>query len=163
MVFSNCGKISARFTVMKFFRIILFLFLQCCRLTCETKYHHRGLTAWNFNPGWNCPLFNPLQDGKRFAKIISHVRKRLHLRCSTGFWMCLCCVRNNYLSVNFPTHPFLLLSFLWWFKSFSLSTFPIFHEIHETHTPALQLATKSYWKDWRHLLIRSYIIDGQKL
>ena len=33
-----------------------------------------------------------------FAKIIS---KRLHLRCFTGFWMRLCCVCDNYLSVNF--------------------------------------------------------------
>ena len=49
LVFSNRGKISARFTVMKFFRIIVFLFLQCCCLTCETKYNHHGLTAWNFN------------------------------------------------------------------------------------------------------------------
>ena len=36
-------------------------------------------------------------------KIFSHVRKRLHLRPLSGFWMCPCCVRNNYLSVNFFT------------------------------------------------------------
>ena len=65
-----------------------------------------------------------------FAKMISNVCKRLHLRCLPGFWMCLCCVRDNYLSVNFPTQPFLLLSCLWWFKAFSFSTFPIFHKTH---------------------------------
>ena len=54
---------------------------------------------------------------------------------------------------------FLLLSCLRWFKAFSFSTFPIYHE---THTSALQLATKSYQKDWWHLPICSYIIEGQK-
>ena len=86
------------------------------------------------------------------AKIFIHVCKRLHIRCFTGFWMCLCCVRDNYLSVNFPTQPFLLPSSLWWFKAFYFSTFPIFHE---THTHALQLATKSCWKDAWHLPICS--------
>ena len=66
------------------------------------------------------------------AKIIN-VRKRLHLRCLTGFWMCLCCVRDDYLSLNFLTQLFLLSSCLLWFKTFSFSTFPIFHK---THTPA---------------------------
>ena len=40
------------------------------------------------------------------AKIFSPVRERLSLRCLTGFWMCLCCVCENYLSVDFPTQPF---------------------------------------------------------
>ena len=61
--------------------------------------------------------------------------------------MCLCGVRENYLSVNFPPQTFLLHSSLWWFKAFYFSTFRISHETHETHTPALQLATKSSWKD----------------
>ena len=57
------------------------------------------------------------------AKIFSHVRKRLHLKCLTVFWMCPCCVRDNYLSVNFSTQPFLLLSSLWWFKFFIFQLF----------------------------------------
>ena len=111
---SNRRDISARFTVMKFSHIIVILFLHCCRLTWEMK-SHQGLTSWNFNLGWNSPPYN------------------WPLRCLTGFWMCLCCVRDNYLSVKFPTQLFLLLSCLWWFKAFSFSTFPIFHK---THTPA---------------------------
>ena len=47
--------------------------------------------------------------------------------------MCQCCVRDNHVSVNFPTQPFLLLSCLCRFKAFSGSTFLIFYE---THTPA---------------------------
>ena len=86
------------------------------------------------------------------AKIFGHVRKRLHLRCLTGFWICLCYVRDNYLSVSFPTQPFLLLS-LWWFKAFYFSTFPIFHKTHETHKPVPQLAIKSCWKDGWNLPI----------
>ena len=157
-VCSNRGEISARFTVMKFLHTIVILFLHCCRLTCEMKSHH-GLTSWNFNPGWNSPPYNPPLRWGFLQKVNSNFRKSFLLRCLIGFWMCLCCVRDNYLSINFPTQPFLLLSCLWWFKAFSFSTFPIFHE---THTPALQLATKSYWKDWWHLPICSYIIEGQK-
>ena len=159
-VCSNHGETSAQFTVMKFLRIIVILFLQCCRLTYEIKNHHHGLMTWNINPGWNCAPFNPPLSF--FAKIISHVRKRLHLRCSTGFWMSLYWVRDNYLSANFPTQPFSLLSSLWCFRPFSFPTFLIFHETHGTHAPALQLVTKLYWKDWWHLPICSYIIDGQK-
>ena len=100
------------------------------RLIHEMKSHH-GLTSWNFNSGWNSPPYNRPSNVELFAKIISNVRKRLHLRCLTGFWKCLCCVRDNYLYINFPTQPFLLPSCLWWFKAFF--TFPI---SHETHTPA---------------------------
>ena len=46
-----------------------------------------------------------------FAKIISHVRIRLCLRCLTRFWMYMCCVRDNYLSVNFSIQP-LFVTFL---------------------------------------------------
>ena len=110
--------------------------------------------------------------------------------------MCQCCVRDNYLFVNFSTPPFLLLSCFWRFKAFSFSNFPIFYEFYETS--ALQLTTKSYWKRsffwslfshirteygeifrentdqkklriwtlftqcWWHLLVCSYIIEGQK-
>ena len=80
-----------------------------------------------FSTLWSAP------NMEFFAKIIINVRKRLHLRCLTGFWMCLCCVRNNYLSVNFLTQLFLLVSCLWWFKAFSFLTFPIFHKTH-THS-----------------------------
>ena len=61
------------------------------------------------------------------------VKEALYLSWLTEFWICQCCVIDNYLSVNFPTQIFLLLCCLWWFKAFS--TFPIFHE---THIPALQ-------------------------
>ena len=67
-----------------------------------------------------------------FAKII-HFCKRLHLRCLTGFFMCLCCVRENYLSINFPAQSYLLLSCLWWFKALSFSTFPIYMNLIHLH------------------------------
>ena len=91
-----------------------------------------------------------------FVKITIRFHKRLHLRCFTGFWMCLCCEYDNYLSVNFPTQPYLLLC-LWWFKVLSLSIFPIFYE---TLTPALQLGTKLHRKDCWHLPICSCITEG---
>ena len=91
--------------------------------------------------------------------VLTNVRKKLHLRFLTGFWMCQCFVRHNYLSVNFATQSFLLLSCSWWFKAFSQSTFPVFRE---THTAALQLAIKSYWNHRWHLQICSYINKGQK-
>ena len=37
LVSSNHGEISARFAVMKFFKIIIILFLQCFPLSCEIK------------------------------------------------------------------------------------------------------------------------------
>ena len=42
--------------------------------------------------------------------------------------------------------------------NFGFFTCPIFHE---THTPALQLAKTSYWKDWWHLTICYNIIEGR--
>ena len=55
-----------------------------------------------------------------FVKLINHFHKKLHLRCLTGFWMRLCYVRDNYLSVhkinlicaNFPRQTYLLLFFV---------------------------------------------------
>ena len=64
----------------------------------------------------------------------------------------------NYLFVNFPTRPLLLLSSLWWFKLFLFQLFRFSMKL----TPAIQLATKSSWKDWWLLPISSHIIDGQK-
>ena len=157
-VCSNRGEISDRFTVMKFLYIIVILFLHCCRLTCEMKSHHR-LTSSNFNPGWNSPPYNPPLGWSFLWRKFSNSRKRLHLRYLTGFWMCLCCVRDIYLSVNFPTQHFLLLSCLWWFKALFFFNFPDFPWNLYTCT----LATNSYWKHWWHLLICSYIIEGQKL
>ena len=87
-VCSNRGEISAQFTKMKLSHIIVIQFLHCCPLTCKMKSHH-SVTSWNFN--------------------FSHVRKRLHLRYLTWFWMCLCCVRDTHLSVIFATQSFLLL------------------------------------------------------
>ena len=46
-----------------------------------------------------------------FAKMVNHFRKRLHLGCLTGFWMRLCCVRDNYLSVKFFIQPFVFFKF----------------------------------------------------
>ena len=91
----------------------------------------------NFMPSLQLLCFDRLFYDEALA--LSHVHKRLHLRCLTEFW-----VRDNYLSVNFPSQPFLLLSCFWWFKTFF-------------HTPALQLTTKSYWENWLHVPICSYI------
>ena len=110
-----------------------------------------------FQPGLNFSTIQSSPKMELFEKIINHFRKRLHLRCLTEFWMCLCCVSDNYLAVNFPTQPYLLLSCLLWVKALSFSIFPIFHE---THALALQLATKSCWKNWWHLPICFYITEG---
>ena len=59
--------------------------------------------------------------------------------------MCQRCVRDNYFSVYFPAQPFFVAFLLVVIQTFSFSTFSIFYK---THTPALQLATESYWKDW---------------
>ena len=64
------------------------------------------------------------------ALVLRHVHKRPHLRCLTGFQMCQCCIRDNYLFVNFPAQCFVLLSCFWWFKAFSFLTFPFFYEAH---------------------------------
>ena len=79
--------------------------------------------------------------------LFSHICKRLRPRWLTGFWMCLCCVRDNYLSVNCSTRSLLLRSSSWWFKAFHFSTFPISYETHEAHTPGVKLTTKSCWKE----------------
>ena len=55
--------------------------------------------------------------------LFSHICKRLRPRWLTGFRMCLCCVRDNYLSVNCSTQSLLLRSSSWWFKAFHFSTF----------------------------------------
>ena len=62
-----------------------------------------------FQPRLKFSTIKSARKMKLFAKIIINVCKRLHLRCLTGFWMCQCCVRDNYLSVNFLTQLFLLL------------------------------------------------------
>ena len=57
-----------------------------------------------------------------------HYCERLHLRCLINLFMCLCCVRENDLSINFPTKSYLLLSCflvcgdskLWSFSTFSI-------------------------------------------
>ena len=139
------GEILAWFTVRNFLHVIIILFLCGRCLICKMK----SQAKWNFN--WGSAFKIEL-----FVKITISFHKRLHLRCFTGFWMCLCCEYDNYLSVNFPTQPYLLLC-LWWFKVLSLSIFPIFYE---TLTPALQLGTKSHRKDCWHLPICSCITEG---
>ena len=61
-----------------------------------------------FQPGlkisiWAAPKIETVEE------IVNHFCKRLHLRCLNGYRMCHCCVRDNYLSVSFPTQPYLLL------------------------------------------------------
>ena len=136
-VCSSRGWISARFIMIKFLNIIVILFLHFCCLPWEIESHH-GSMSWNFIPGLKSWYKQPLW-WSCFAKMVNHLCKRLHLGCLTGFWMCLCCVHDNYLFVKFLIQPFSW--FQWWFKASSFSTFSIFHE---THTLALQLATKSY-------------------
>ena len=70
-----------------------------------------------------------------FGKI-SHFSKRLHLRCLANSFMCLCCVLENDLSINFPTQSYLLLScFLVCGDSmlFSFSTFSIYMNLIHLH------------------------------
>ena len=114
---SNCGEVSARFTVMKFLHIIVILFLHRCRLTCEMKSYH-GFKSWNFSPGWKSPQNQPLR------------------------WS------------FFPTQHILLI-----FLVFSGDSKLFFLQLFR-FSVKLQLATKSYWKDWWHLPIFPYIIEG---
>ena len=129
-VVQTLGGISARFTVIKLFHIIAILFLHCCRLMCEMKSNH-GLTSWNFNLGWNSP---PLRSS--FLEKLAIFSKGLHLRCLANSFTCLCCVRVNDLSINFPTQSYLLLScFLVCgdLKLFSFSTFSIYMNLIHFH------------------------------
>ena len=113
-----------------------------------------------FQPGlkisiWAAPKIETVEE------IVIHFCKRLHLRCLNGYRMCYCCVSDNYLSVSFPTQPYLLLfCFQWWFKVSSFSNFSFFHK---THTLALQLATRWYWRVWWHLPVCPYITEGRLL
>ena len=109
---------------MKFLHKIVILFLHCCRLTCEMKSHH-GLTSWNFKQGWNSPPYNLSLRWSFFVNLISHFRKRLHQRCLNWFCMYLCCVRDNYLSVNFSYTSFFAFLFvvIQGFVFFSFSDF----------------------------------------
>ena len=119
------------------------------RLTYEMKSHH-GLTNWNFNYGWNSPPYNWPPNMELFAKIISNVRKRLHLRCLTGFWKCLCCVREFSYTTFFVAFLFVVIQNFFYFSNFPWNSY------------TCTLATKSYWKGWRHLPICSYILERQK-
>ena len=122
--------------------------------------------------------------------VLTNVRKKLHLRFLTGFWMCQCFVRHNYLSVNFATQSFCyflvrgdsklflfqLLIYNYLSVNFATQSFLLlscswwfkafsqstFPVFRETHTAALQLAIKSYWNHRWHLQICSYINKGQK-
>ena len=99
LVCSKRDGISSRLTMMTFLHIFVILFLFCCHLTCEMKSHH-GLTSWNFSLGWKYPRYHP------------HFHKRLPLTCLTGFCLWLCCVRDDNLSENFPTQPYMSLFFV---------------------------------------------------
>ena len=81
-------------------------------LISNRQYIHLGMPYNHFHAFFTSLLLLKikLQDE---ALALSNVRKRLRLRCPTGFKMYQCCVRENYLSVNFPTQPFLQLSCLW--------------------------------------------------
>ena len=93
--------------MMKFWNIIVILFLNCCRSSCEMKSHH-GLMSWNFIPGLKSRYKQSLWLSF-LAKIVNHFRKRLHLGCLTGFWMRLFCVCDNYFFAKFLIQPYLLL------------------------------------------------------
>ena len=55
--------------------------------------------------------FNKLkfQPGLKISTLSSHFHKRLPLTCLTGFCLWLCCVRDDNLSENFPTQPYMSL------------------------------------------------------
>ena len=113
-----------------------------------------------FQPGLKISIWAALNI-ELFAGIIDHFCKRLHLRCLNECRMGHCCVSDKYLSVGFRTQPYLLLFyFQWWFKVSSFTNFTFFHE---THTLALQLATRWYWRVWWHLPICPYIIERRLL
>ena len=84
-----------------------------------------------FQPGLKISL-QLAHEMQLFTKIVNHFRKRLHLRSLTVFWTRLCCVRDNHLSVNFPTKLYLLLFLVCSgdSKLCLFSSFPIFHETH---------------------------------
>ena len=147
----NIAEISVRFPVMKFLPIIVILLLLS--LSMRDEVSSSRFNDLKFQPWLKLSTLSSAPKMEFLAKIFSHVRKRLRLRCFTGFWMCLYCVRDNYLTVNFPTQHFLLPSSLLWFKAFYFSTFPIFYETHENHAAAPQLVTTSCWKDGWHLPI----------
>ena len=70
----------------------------------------------------------------------------------------LCCVENNYFSVNFPTQPYLIL-FLFFNSNSKLRLFQFFRfSTKLIHIYYQNLATKSYWKD---LPVCSCIMEGR--
>ena len=87
------------------FAYIVILFLHCSHLSCEISSRFNEL---KFQPGLKISIWAaPKIEG--FAEIVNHFCKRLHFRCLNGCRMCHGCVSDSYLSVSFPTQPYLLL------------------------------------------------------
>ena len=87
------------------FAYIVILFLHCSHLSYE-KISSR-FNELKFQHGlkisiWAAPKIEV------FAETVNHFCKRLHLTCLNGCRMCHGYVSDNYLSVSFPTQPYLL-------------------------------------------------------
>ena len=73
----------------------------------------------------------------------------------TGFWMCQCCVRDNFC--KFSYRNFFVTFLFGKFQSFFFFNFSDFPWNWYTWTTT---GNKIDWKDWWHLPICSYIIEG---
>ena len=109
-VCSNCREILAWFTMMKLLHIIaiVFFFFQLLSLNMQDKISSR-FSKLKFQLGVKFARIQFTPKMQLFAKIISRVHKRFHLRFLTGFGMFLCCMHDNYIFINFSIEPFLLL------------------------------------------------------
>ena len=130
---------------MKFLNVIFILFLHCCHLPCEMKSHH-GLMSWNLVPGLKSRYKQPLRWSFLQKWLIIFAKGSI-----LDVWLgpeCTSVVCVIILFVKFLIQPYLLLflDFSSDSKLFQFCFFLSFSIFHETHTPALQLATKSYYK-----------------
>ena len=87
------------------FAYIVILFLHCSHLSYE-KISSR-FNELKFQHGLKISIWAALKI-EVFAETVNHFCKRLHLRCLNGCRMCHGYVSDNYLSVSFPTQPYLL-------------------------------------------------------
>ena len=91
---------------MKFFNIIVILFLHCFRLPCEMKSHH-SLMSWNFIPGLKSQYKQPLKQSFLWNWLIIFIKGSI-----LYVWLgseCTCCVLNNSLFAKFLIPPYLSL------------------------------------------------------
>ena len=82
---------------MKFLSIIIILFLHCCCLPCEMKFHH-GLMSWNFFLGIKSWYKQPLWWSFSILDVW------LGSECASECW-----VGDNDAFVKFLIQPYLLL------------------------------------------------------